>query len=269
MKGTKTLFVLLFVGLCLACSDEQQKPFYVSFETDSDSLHVFVENPFHCPTFIRYQKLTDQSVTFIQLKQKEQQKIFSFPSEEMDTLTIYDKFKFLGMSYGNVPLSSYDTLYNYALPFPKGKRYKVMQGQNTNFTHKGSFSKYAIDFDMQVGQTVCAMRDGIVVKTVSKFNKGGIGKKYRDLANYIVLYHEDGLFTQYVHLKKDGVLVKVGDSVKKGQAIGYSGNTGMSTAPHLHFAVFKPTEAGLVSIPYILDSIPTKRYVKGKFAVHN
>ncbi len=269
MKPAKTFILLLFICLCTTITNAQKKPFYLSFEADSDSLHVLVENPFHCPTFIRYQKLADKSTTYVQLKEKEQQKILSFASNEMDTIAIYKKYEFLGMSYGNPPLSSYDTLYNYALPFPKGKRYRVMQGQNTKFTHMGPFSKYAIDFDMRVGQTVCAMRDGVVVRTVSKFNKGGRGKKYRDLANYIVLYHKDGLFTQYVHLKKDGVLVKAGDSVKRGQPIGYSGNTGMSTAPHLHFAVFKPTKKGLVSIPYILDSIPTRRYLKGKYAVND
>jgi murein DD-endopeptidase MepM/ murein hydrolase activator NlpD len=252
----------------MGCSETQKKPFYLSFQTKNDTLLVSVENPFVCPMFVRYQNLGTHSTELVLLQAKERNRILSFSSFEMDSTDLYDSYKFFGMGYGNPRLSSYDTLYNYDLPFPKGKRYKVMQGQNTNFTHKGSFSKYAIDFDMRVGQTVCAMRDGIVVKTISKFNKGGKGKKYRDLANYIVLYHEDGLFTQYVHLKKDGVLVKVGDSVRKGQPIGYSGNTGMSTAPHLHFAVFKPTENGLVSIPYVLDSIPTKRYTKGKYAVH-
>ena len=40
----------------------------------------------------------------------------------------------------------------------------------------------------------------------------------------------------------------------------------MSTQPHLHFAVYKPTKDGLASFPYILDSIPTERYKKGKYA---
>ena len=84
-----------------------------------------------------------------------------------------------------------------------------------------------------------------------------------------MLYHNDGLFTQYVHLKMDGVIVKLGDSVKKHQPIAYSGNTGMSTEPHLHFGVFKATPKTFVSIPFILDSIPTKKYTKGKFALKN
>jgi len=40
------------------------------------------------------------------------------------------------------------------------------------------------------------------------------------------------------YLKKDGVLVNVGDTVKQGQHIGYSGNTGYTAFPHLHFQVY-------------------------------
>lgn len=173
------------------------------------------------------------------------------------------------MMYGNYPLKKYDTTYNYGLPFLKGKHYKILQGQNTRFTHNGLTSKYAIDFKMNVGQTVCAMRDGIVVSVKEDSNKGGKNKKYLNDGNFVMLYHKDGLFSQYVHLKKDGVIVKKGDTVKKGQPIAYSGNTGYSTEPHLHFGVFKPSPKGFISVPYILDSIPTKRYKKGKYALNN
>lgn len=267
MKLSRTLILLISLLLSIGCSEEFKRPFYLSYQLDNDSLLVSVENPFHCPTFIKYQH--KDSLHIVDLNSQEKKNILSFSADEMDTLQLHKSYIFKGMAYGMSNLSSYDTLYNYNLPFPKGKQYKVMQGQNTNFTHKGDFSRYAIDFDMAVGQAICAMRDAIVVKTIDKFNRGGKSKKYRDMANLIVLYHKDGTFSQYVHLKKDGVLVKEGDSVIKGQVIGYSGNTGMSTDPHLHFAVYKPTLTGLVSIPYILDSIPTKRYLKGKYAVHN
>lgn len=117
---------------------------------------------------------------------------------------------------------------------------------------------------MNVGQTVCAMRDGIVVGVKQDSNRGGRNKKYYNDANYILIYHEDGAFTQYVHLKYKGSLVKIGDKVKKSQPIGYSGNTGFSTGPHLHFGVFKPTSKGFESVPYQLNSIPSKRYTNGK-----
>ena len=63
-------------------------------------------------------------------------------------------------------------------------------------------------------------------------------------ANYIVILHNDGTTGEYYHLKHDGALVDVGDSVARGQRIGLSGNTGHTTMPHLHFAVYRATEWG-------------------------
>ena len=55
---------------------------------------------------------------------------------------------------------------------------------------------------------------------------------------FIAIYHtQSGLYTQYVHLNHKGVLVKLGDYVKKGQPIGISGMTGFTTIEHLHFNV--------------------------------
>jgi hypothetical protein len=85
----------------------------------------------------------------------------------------------------------------------------------------------------------------------------------------IIVFHNDGTFSQYAHFKKDGIVVKEGDTLKKGQLIGYSGNTGQSTEPHLHFVVYKPTHNGLESIPFKLDSIPSSRYQTGKYASNN
>ena len=54
----------------------------------------------------------------------------------------------------------------------------------------------------------------------------------------VVLQHEDGTFAEYFHLKKDGVLVKLGEEANRGDPLALSGNTGWSISPHLHFAVF-------------------------------
>lgn len=57
------------------------------------------------------------------------------------------------------------------------------------------------------------------------------------LGNYIVINHNNGYYTQYLHLSKFAGL-KVGDTVEKGQIIGYMGMTGTATGPHLHYAVW-------------------------------
>lgn len=53
------------------------------------------------------------------------------------------------------------------------------------------------------------------------------------MGNYILIDHGDGIETKYGHLKE--IKVKKGDVVKAGSIIALSGNTGKSTAPHLHF----------------------------------
>jgi murein DD-endopeptidase MepM/ murein hydrolase activator NlpD len=65
----------------------------------------------------------------------------------------------------------------------------------------------------------------------------------------VKIYHSDGTFADYVHLRYGGVLVEVGEEVRAGDVIGLSGNTGYSTQPHLHFAVHQPTLFGSKTVP--------------------
>ena len=261
------MFVRFFYILLLinSCKENPKKPSFIDFQIKKDSINVIVKNPILGKTFLKITNSKTQKEQFIDFKKPDTITILTFPLSKTDTMSIIKNYSF-NLYYGPSNLSSYDSLYNYNLPFLKGKRYKVLQGQNTNFTHKGNFSKYAIDFKMNIGQTVCAIREGLVIQVKENSNKGGRNKKFFNDANYILIAHSDGTYSQYVHLKKDGAIVSKGDYVKKGQPIGYSGNTGMSTEPHLHFGVFKPTKTGFYSVPFILNSIPSSNYKKGKFA---
>lgn len=71
------------------------------------------------------------------------------------------------------------------------------------------------------------------------FGPGGADRSMRPFANYIIIKHADGTFAEYVHLQKDGALVRMGDEVTVGQPIGLSGQTGFASKPHLHFDVFQ------------------------------
>lgn len=79
------------------------------------------------------------------------------------------------------------------------------------------------------GDRLYAVDDGVVV--VSKVNGGGVTKGY----GYYVVIQYHGFTTLYGHMQK--LEVHVGQKVKAGQVIGHMGNTGTSTAAHLHFRV--------------------------------
>lgn len=137
----------------------------------------------------------------------------------------------------------HDNDYLYALPYEHGRSYRVLQGYGSRFSHTG-LEAYAVDFDMPEGTPVHAARAGVVARVEESHSIGcwrdGCGR----YANFIVILHNDGTTGEYYHLKQDGALVDVGDSVARGQKIGLSGNTGHTTMPHLHFAVYRATEWG-------------------------
>ena len=137
----------------------------------------------------------------------------------------------------------------YLLPYAQGKSYRVLQGFGSGFSHRG-IEQYAVDFKMDVGTPVHAARGGVVARVEERHNKGcwedGCGR----YANFIVIMHNDGTTGEYYHLAQHGALVDVGDHVVAGQEIGRSGNTGHTTMPHLHFAVYRATNrATTQSIP--------------------
>jgi len=127
--------------------------------------------------------------------------------------------------------------YLYRLPYAINSYTMVTQGFNGHFSHKGN-SLYAIDFAMKIGTKIYASRDGIVVNLKNDGYKNG-NRKYISHANFITIRHNDDTYAKYVHLKKGGVIVKIGQKIKRGQFIGLSGNTGFTNGPHLHIVVFK------------------------------
>lgn len=127
-----------------------------------------------------------------------------------------------------------DTSFVYSLPYEAGKKYLFVQGANSKFSHKNELS---YDFKMSKSSKVCASRDGVVIATKSDSDKGGMKDEFLDDGNHIIVRHADGGIAQYWHLEHNGILVKVGDLIKRGQVIGLSGNTGYTAFPHLHFQV--------------------------------
>lgn len=106
--------------------------------------------------------------------------------------------------------------------------------QKYNRNHNG------MDLSVPVGTPVYAAADGRVV--ICKDNPGGYGY-------YLSIQHDKNYYTVYGHLSK--WLVSNGQTVRAGQKIALSGNTGRSTGPHLHFEVLKdaPLVKNLGGVP--------------------
>jgi len=148
--------------------------------------------------------------------------------------------------FGDPENAKHDEHAVYDMPFSDRTTAPVVQSYHGSFTHQG---EYAIDFKMREGTEVRAAREGYVIGLRSDSRWGGADPSYNDKANFVMIYHEDGTFAQYAHLKYRGVVVRRGQRVRARELIGYSGNTGYSRGPHLHFAVHIPTYHGSETIP--------------------
>jgi murein DD-endopeptidase MepM/ murein hydrolase activator NlpD len=101
-------------------------------------------------------------------------------------------------------------------------------GYRTDPFYKVTKFHEGIDFTAAVGTPIYATGDGVI--TEASYNRGGYGM-------CIKVNHGFGYETFYAHLSR--MKVKVGQKVIRGEVIGFVGNTGKSTSPHLHYEVHK------------------------------
>ena len=108
------------------------------------------------------------------------------------------------------------------------KRMTSGYGYRIHPIYKTRKMHYGMDYSAKVGTEIYATGDGVISK---------VKKSKRGYGNYVKINHGFGYETLYAHMSK--YIVKKGQKVKRGEVIGYVGNTGISTAPHLHYEVRK------------------------------
>ena len=108
------------------------------------------------------------------------------------------------------------------------KRMASGYGYRIHPIYKTRKMHYGMDFSAKTGTEIYSTGDGVVSKV--KRSKRGYG-------NYVKINHGFGYETLYAHMSK--YIVKKGQKIKRGEVIGYVGNSGISTAPHLHYEVRK------------------------------
>jgi murein DD-endopeptidase MepM/ murein hydrolase activator NlpD len=218
----------------------QQKAVEVAYEKINNSYHFTAINHSNVPYYL--------SLQFAELnnlkpnQSLEQYAPTIYPNQEKKEILILStiepnegsSFNFNYLYTIGDPKIKIDTEFLYYLPYQHGKRIRVGQGYNGRGTHSGI---NAIDFNLAIGDTIYAARQGFVYDIKEDSNKGGNNLSFEKYGNFIYVYQPDGTLGKYVHLKQNGSLITIGDSISIGQAIGLSGNTGYSSGPHLHFTV--------------------------------
>ena len=200
------------------------------------------------------QSTENKKQTLLVQTQEEKEKYEKLLSDIEDE--IYDLESGKTADLSNLPAAK-GGYFDYPVSSPK-----ITQGYGmTSFAKKGAYGGKAhngIDFGVRYA-SVFAAKEGRVIGS-------GDNGRYA-YGKWIAIDHGDGLVTLYGHFSKKSV--SKGDTVKKGDKIGVSGNTGYSTGPHLHFSVFdkksfKTVESTKVSGLMLPTgaSVNPKRYLK-------
>jgi murein DD-endopeptidase MepM/ murein hydrolase activator NlpD len=127
----------------------------------------------------------------------------------------------------------------FALPWAPGQSYRAGQAFGGDLSHWGD-DRYAVDFPMPEGTPIHAAGAGLVCYVRENYSEGGWRTDLRDKDNHVLIAHQDGTISRYLHLRQYGAEVELGQWVEAGELIGYSGNVGYSSGPHLHFDVVRP-----------------------------
>jgi len=133
----------------------------------------------------------------------------------------------------------------YRVPWMDGRAFTIGQAPGGRITtHTEPWSREAIDVNMPEGTPVLAARAGVVIRAVDEYSEGRLDPALLDKANLVRVLHDDGTMGEYLHFKHAGVAVKEGERVAAGRILGYSGSTGFSAGPHLHFAIIRVARSG-------------------------
>ncbi len=232
-----------------------------SFKQDGNDFIIVAVNKEILPIFINI-----QMTTLVNMKSEKganfSVRLNTGEEKEINRLTVIDlnshrDFRYLFRIHFSDPnLISHNAKAIYSLPIEKGTSTTILQGYKGKITHNSELNLYALDFSMPTGTKVLAARKGIVISSRSDMKQGGFLPALTDatesMGNYVMVLHDDGTVAHYYHLQCGGTSLRKGDQIEEGDLIGYSGTTGYSKTPHLHFVVRVPAAEfsyGKVTVP--------------------
>jgi len=156
-------------------------------------------------------------------------------TEQASTMLLMDRDRFITAEFAQLEADDFPRFF---APWPPGRPRSISQGNNGPLSHQGRF---AWDIPIPVGTPVPAVGAGRVVRVIEENSRNDPDEPIPlSGSNFLTIDHGDGLLSYYGHLDFRGVIVEPGQRVARGQVIAFSGDTGFSTGPHLHYEVLNP-----------------------------
>ena len=239
------LLWLLIAGTCGFAEAKQPYPFSVTVERIGNGQNLIARNRGPAPVSVR---LTLSGADNVVASQSLPVHAVVRPNSEMVLLQIRPadparSLRFSSQSAYNLGSfhAQHDPQARYRLPFADGGSFVISQAADGPLTtHSAADSENAVDFTLPEDTPIVAARDGTVIETEAANRYGGRDRVLLNMANYVRILHADETVATYAHLAPGGVTVAPGQRVTAGTLIGYSGATGYTAGPHLHFVVQKP-----------------------------
>jgi len=252
------LFLVLLASFKFAAASQQNYPFRIISLAESGAQIISAQNSGPAPILVTVNLHPSHAII-----DRPSPIVMLVPPGKNDTVatirgTAAGRKYRIAMDY-KFSIGDPDALHNpgayYFLPFQNGQMLSVGQALGGRITtHNNPSSKYAVDFNVPLGTPIMAARKGTVVDIDKDYSEGGADPLLK--ANHVLILHEDGTLGLYSHLTQNRIPVTLGQRVEAGELIGYSGNTGYSSGPHLHFVVLANTRTANGSALY--RSLPVK-----------
>jgi murein DD-endopeptidase MepM/ murein hydrolase activator NlpD len=151
-------------------------------------------------------------------------------------------------------IDRFDVAHTYDFPLGPGGPYLCSQGVGGSFTHFYPGTYHAIDFECPVGTAVLAVGDGTIVEVQQENSVTGCHVSNLFQWNSVMIRLNDGVYVEYVHIRRNSCLVRAGDAVRRGDKICETGDVGFCPSPHLHIQMHESSDKDAPTIMFALRS---------------
>jgi len=243
-KAALSFTCLISVSICSA----QEKEIALSSKTNSDrsvSINAAKRSPGTYTVVLNFRELTNTSEPGDPVYR------VRHDNDNILTLNPINKNQGIGLSYSYTFIRGelkpkYNKDFVYALPYGKDRKVRAVESTFLNATYFGSTTPddwKAYRFYTQEADTVTAIRKGIVVNVSDIYDEDTKDLKYTSKVNTVIIEHADGTLATYKGFKK-GILVKEGQTVFPGTALGINSITNERYGISLLITYLKSAEIG-------------------------